>query len=101
MSFLCDFCSTPAVAWSYPARTFVTCVIGGIISESLGAWVACTTCKDLIEAGNRRGLAEHSLEAFLVAQPQLAAVRDDLFVQLLVVHAGFFAHRTGDPVPFC
>jgi hypothetical protein len=56
---LCDFCSSPAPAWRYPAGTF-TDRFG---SRSVGDWLACEDCHRLIASDDRTALARRSLTA--------------------------------------
>jgi len=56
---LCDFCSSPAPSWRYPAATFAD-LVG---SRSVEDWLACDECHTLIESGDRMGLGQRSLTA--------------------------------------
>jgi hypothetical protein len=60
---ICDFCSSIAPAWCYPAESFFD--MHG--SKSVDDWVACEACHALIVAGDRDGLARRSLDAPMVA----------------------------------
>ena len=99
-TYICDFCSEPNVAWSYPARNFVGLAVGNVVSESVGAWAACPACHALIEAGDRAGLADRSAALLIDKQPEFAAVREDILAQLSGLHAKFFDARTSGPVAF-
>lgn len=54
---ICDFCLSPEIAWSYPAREMR---IDGhaIINKSDDEWGACEECAELIEARDVGGLVE-------------------------------------------
>ena len=54
---ICDFCSSLAPAWCYPAESFFD--IHG--SKSVEDWMACEACHALIVAGDRDGLARRCL----------------------------------------
>ena len=54
---ICDFCSSIAPAWRYPAITFTDC----LGSRSLEDWLACEACHRMIVAGDRHALARRSL----------------------------------------
>ncbi len=56
---ICDFCSSIAPAWCYPAESFFD--MHG--SKSVEDWMACEACHALIVAGDRNGLARRSLLA--------------------------------------
>lgn len=96
---ICDFCSSPSVAWRYPARSFIAYVIGGIAGESVGDWTACRVCHDLIAAGNRCGLLDRSLQTLLDSRPEMRACEVELRQHLAQFHGMFFAHQTGTALP--
>jgi hypothetical protein len=84
-NLLCDFCSAKALAWCYPAASFIAMSMGPLVSSSEGGWAACDACHRLIAADDREGLAQRSLSTLIEAHPEMAAVR-------------FFAHRCGDAI---
>lgn len=94
-TLLCDFCSATAPAWCYPASSFIAVTVGPLVSASEGGWAACEECHRLIEAGDRKQLAERSLTTLIEAHPEMAPVRDELIDSLRDLHARFFAHRCG------
>ena len=96
---LCDFCSEPSPAWCYPAETFIAMTIGPVASTSDGGWAACDECHRLIEADDRQALADRSATLLIVANPEFAAVAEELRGQLADLHRGFFSHRLGSGVP--
>lgn len=96
---LCDFCSEPNPTWCYPAETFIAMTVGPVASASDGGWAACDECRRLIEAGDRRALADRSAALLIVANPEFVSVSDELRCQLGDLHRGFFDHRRGPCVP--
>ncbi len=72
-SLLCDFCSAPDPAWRYPAKSFVAYCAPNIAGESVGDWAACDRCHILIEANDRRGLAQRSLNELIARHPEASA----------------------------
>lgn len=96
---ICDFCSSPSVAWRYPARSFIAYVIAGIAGESVGDWTACRVCHGLIAAGNRCGLLDRSLQTLLDSRPEMRVCEVELREQLAEFHGMFFAHQTGAALP--
>lgn len=95
---LCDFCSAPDPAWCYPARTFVAYCTPTVVGESVGAWAACDQCQALIEADDRRGLAQRSLDELIRKHPEASAAAGVLHEELTALHREFFEHRSGPPV---
>ena len=92
---ICDFCSSPSVAWRYPARSFIAYVIAGITGESVGDWAACRACHDLIAAGDRCGLLDRSLQTLLEGHPEMRMSEAELREHLAKFHGMFFANQTG------
>lgn len=68
---ICDFCSSPDVAFVYPARNFAAYVFDGIVGRSVGDWAACPTCHGLIESDRQADLVERSLVTLLERQPEM------------------------------
>lgn len=95
----CDFCSELEPSWSYPAKDFVALQIGAILSTSEGSWAACDTCRELIESGDRNGLADRSAALWVVANPDSAEVMECLRGELRRIHDLFFANRRGEARP--
>jgi hypothetical protein len=93
---ICDFCCHPRhpPAWCYPGKDFVTIEN---FSRSVGDWVACERCHDLIEARRFVQLCEISVKAFLKKHPD--AHSDKRFIRAEIAHIQneFRAHRAGDP----
>jgi hypothetical protein len=86
---ICDFCSSPAPAWCYPAATFD----GPFHTRSVQDWLACEECHRLIEAGDRTGLARRAVLNPAVRQHGI----DPAFARRYAreLHDGFFEHRRG------
>jgi hypothetical protein len=95
----CDFCSMPGPVWRYPARSFVAYCAPNVAGESVGDWAACDLCHVLIEAGDRRGLAQRSLDELILStrKDRAAAVREDLagFTVILCASGGMAVRITG------
>jgi len=92
---VCDFCSAPDVTWQYPARSFVAYAVNGVVGQSVGDWAACRVCHELIEAGDRQGLLERSLQTLLEKNPEMLPEEAELRDQLAQIHGMFFAHQAG------
>lgn len=72
-SHQCDFCSQP-LADEYTAfncNDFTYKHLRGIDLNSSGAWHACRTCGDMIEAANWYGLHHRSVDSFIVKYPDM------------------------------
>jgi hypothetical protein len=52
----------------------------------------------LIEAGDRRGLAQRSLDELILKHPEATAAAAVLYEDLAELHQRFFAHRSGTAV---
>ena len=96
---ICDFCSAPAPAWRYPARTFLAYCVANVAGESVGDWAACDACHQLIEAEDRQGLAQRSLDEMILKHPEARPAAAALYEDLAGLHDQFFAHRIGTAVP--
>ena len=97
-NLLCDFCSTPDPAWRYPARSFLAYCAPNVAGESVGDWAACEQCHILIEANDRSGLAQRSLDELIAKRPEAILAATVLYEELAGLHREFFAHRSGPPV---
>ena len=93
---VCDFCCHPRrpSAWFYPGKDFV---VLEAVSQSVGGWLACERCHDLIEARQFVQLCDLSVKSFLKKHP--VARRDKRLIRAEVaqMHNDFRAHRAGDP----
>ena len=90
---ICDFCSSPLVAWSYDVEDFR---VGSTEWGSRGGWAACDDCHDLIEKGDPRALALHSLRTFFTTNSQIPdqpEVRSHVYEHIRTVHGEFWAHK--------
>lgn len=94
----CDFCSAPRPTWRYPARSFVAYRASNLAGESVGDWAACHACHGLIEADDRRRLAQRSLDELILKHPEAKAAADLLLHNLNELHRQFFEHRHGPAV---
>lgn len=90
MGIICDFCASPDVRWSYPARDFD---VPEAYSTSVGPWAACPICHALIARGDRRALLRRSADTGGIG---LRGVK-----VLQRIHHGFFTHREGPPQELC
>ena len=106
MTRICDFCSSPDVAWSYPAQTFeiredpeLVAMFGKL--ESVEAWLACVECARLIDANDRRGLAQRALDCAPALQAAALSTRErsQLFQLTMALHDQFFSARRGPAEP--
>lgn len=92
---ICDFCSSPDVAFVYPARTFAAYVFDGIVGESVGDWAACPTCHGLIELDRKADLVERSLLTLLEREPEMKVAECELRSQISSFHVLFMQNRAG------
>lgn len=63
---VCDFCYRPGPAWSFMARSFTYALVlddKAAVGRSVGAWLACTPCRQLVDAGDWQGLARRAVDA--------------------------------------
>ena len=95
----CDFCSALGPKWRYPTRSFVAYCVPNVAGESVGDWAACDECHSLIEADDRRVLAQRSLDKLILKHPEASAEAAVLYENLAELHQQFFAHRNGTAVP--
>lgn len=94
-NLLCDFCSAPGPAWRYPARSFIAYSAANIAGESVGDWAACEECHMLIEANDRPGLAQRSLDELIAKHPEAVMAAPTLYQDLAGLHQKFFEFRCG------
>jgi hypothetical protein len=98
---ICDFCSSPDVAFVYPARTFAAYLFDGIVGESVGNWAACPTCHELIEADRQADLVERSLVTLLERHQEMRWAENELRDQIHSFHLMFFLNRVGRCTTHC
>jgi predicted nucleic acid-binding Zn-ribbon protein len=107
---VCDFCSDPlpldGECWTFPCESFeypfmlVEFGADGANAQTEGSaddWAACDTCYELIEKGDRIGLAKRSVEKDLERHPNAANERHMLMAMTRAMQDGFMEHRTGPP----
>lgn len=115
---ICDFCNSPDVHWSFPARDFTRHSQVGITgfgrdsvifddvrlhSTSHGGWAACNVCYRLIIAGKRRQLARRStarsFKRFRDEEGYDLPIRfEDVLVMVRNRQDEFWANRKGPPI---
>lgn len=94
---ICDFCSARDAPWVMQAETYVTFSSATLVAQSVGDWAACETCKRLIDANDREGLAKRASESFLYEYPEL--LMEDKFMltemnlEFQKIMDAFFTHR--------
>jgi len=89
----------PGPAWRYPAWSFIAYCAPNVAGESVGDWAACDLCHLLIEADDRSGLAQRSLDELILKHPEAILAAAVLYEELAELHQEFFAHRNGTAVP--
>src|ERR1035437_8989270 len=87
----CDFCSMPGPVWRYPALSFIAYCAPNVAGESVGDWAACDLCHLRIEANDRSGLAQRSLDELILKHPEAIAAAAVLYKDLAELHQRFFA----------
>lgn len=99
--YRCDFCSRPGVAVSYDATDFDTGhkERDGSHHVSRGGWAACQACSDMVEANDRDGLVNRSMEAYGELQSDAPKHHEVVEAALRKVHDDFFEHRVGPGRP--
>jgi len=84
----CDFCGSDAPRWRYAAEDYTALVNETTVVTSLGDWAACTPCHQLIEAGDRLGLACRTL----ANHPDWGS-SNTIIERIMEIHARFFSHK--------
>jgi hypothetical protein len=108
---ICDFCSSPHVAWAYPCRDFVqedrisALVVNAdgsvetrkvaLTHSMAGGWAACQPCYRLIQVGDRDSLAKRSVAS--AGSHQLPPLVELELMRRL--QDTFWSNRLGAPVP--
>ncbi len=72
-SAVCDFCGDREPVTAFPCRDFVLESGPDLNDLSTGLWAACSGCAELIRAGDREGLVERSVLAFIRRFTQMAS----------------------------
>lgn len=99
---ICDFCSARDAPWVYEAESYISFVSKALVGESVGAWAACESCKRLIDANDRKGLAKRAAESFRYEYPEM--LLEDKFAQTEIdlhfqqIMDDFFTHRREPPL---
>lgn len=91
----CDFCMTIPAVWSYPCHTSATRSSAlGVTFVQTDDWAACADCGPLIEAGDRRAVAER-----LTPPDDLTESERERFFAFVVQMqtAQFWSVRTPEP----
>jgi len=99
---VCDFCQAPCPKWEYSASPYSTLVLGeklhtgDIVSspilESDSGWMACQACKQIIESGDRRALAERAVNSVYMEKSE---ARHALLVGLVLdFHEPFWQSKS-------
>jgi hypothetical protein len=93
---VCDFCCSPGrpPAWCYPGKDFA--VIENI-SQSVGGWLACERCHNLIEARKFVELCDRSMKSFLKKHPIARRDKRIIRAEIARMHNDFRTHRAADP----
>lgn len=96
----CDFCSNAFVKWEYPTEDFE---MPAPRMGSVGSWMACDKCHDLIETGKWDFLAHHALSTYtkyalpVGTTPNLRQTMErELMPKFKEMFAAFRSHRKGE-----
>lgn len=93
---LCDFCSSPAPAWRYPAVSF-TDRFGSLSIED---WLACEECHRLIQANDRDALARRSLKTTPAGRMAVVTMGRPAAMEICRdMHDRFWLARRGEARP--
>lgn len=91
---ICDFCSSTPVYAAYQCEDFVCVKNEDYEESSIGAWAACKTCSDLIEAERWKDLLERSVETFMQTNPMPEIFNRSLVKKSIgAAHELFRKHR--------
>jgi hypothetical protein len=101
----CDFCDQQP-KWRYPVHPYVVDVkdlwptLPSHPIRSAADWLACDTCKDLIEANENKDLAQRAAKFFKSTYDEAGFSEPNLSSFLLKLHQKFRDHCYGKPYPF-
>lgn len=114
---ICDFCSSPDVAWVFPCRDFQDeAQVGAVMFQAnssprvsssdmtgvfVGDWACCPACHALILRGDRERLARRSAKRVVrkyAAQNVFFSFKD-LLAHIRKRQDNFWANRQGPPFP--
>jgi hypothetical protein len=108
----CDFCCSPDVHWSFPARDFTLDPGFGVaivLEHSVvlmmppdvpmtGGWAACPACHALIIRGDRERLARRAARSAIKIGPEMANESlSDVTRHMRALFDKFWANREGAP----
>lgn len=107
---VCDFCSRPLGegAWEFPARDLEYPApgrlgpTGPVVEGSIGSWLACPGCAELVRLGDRVALVARSLARFARVYPGAIEANGGRRVVLERVRDTqdrFWTHREGEGRP--
>lgn len=109
MSIVCDFCSSPAVRWTFAARDFVLDAEKTGLRNDEGApldwgsregWAACEPCKRLVMATDREGLAARAARRWHRKNRGNGHRYAETLRAVRTAQDGFWVNRTQvEPVP--
>ncbi len=99
----CDFCNGGDPGWFYPAESFKVSALleseaGFRIEDLLGSdsgFMACEPCHALVEAEDRDGLINRSLDTNLLAHPEMIEDAPELRPVIAQMFEAFWNHRRG------
>lgn len=97
----CDFCNAEHYEWVFPVDDFTQemlpeCVEKSFPVQMMGSWLACETCKKLIENNNREALVEHSLSSYNIKTE--SQVYPAVKRRVETLHEEFFFHLKGEAI---
>lgn len=96
---VCDFCSTPGPEWSFPCRDFMAAPADAppwLLQGFKGPWLACSTCRQYVDANDRLGLAIHC--AGVLSRRHVDVPLGEGIIRCQEVQSMFFDHRDGPAV---
>jgi hypothetical protein len=92
---ICDFCGSETVVRRYHTEDFTALVTGPIVHESCGDWAACGNCSLLIDAEDREGLCQRSLESIIHQDPSVVLAGPKVVGYLQQMQGEFFDRCRG------
>lgn len=100
---VCDFCAKPDPEWDYPCAPFVMYTLeterGVEHTRSVGGWMACGVCSDVIETNAPTSPADAVVRLIEVRRRMLGPMILMTEVSLCETWLSFFQHRQGERVP--
>lgn len=95
---VCDFCGASPVRWEFPCEDFLAVETPRETHNSLGGWMACDPCAELIHEAKINQLSERALDAYFAKHPDDAADlprHTAIEIGLRGLHRAFHNHRVG------